>query len=56
MYVGQVIMLYTWNLHRAICQLYLKKTEKNDGGDGHTTLNVLRRIELFFLKEGRKKR
>ena len=25
-YVGQVIMLYTLNLYRAVCQLYLNKT------------------------------
>ena len=25
MYVSQVIMLYTWNLHSALCQLYLNK-------------------------------
>ena len=26
MYVSQIIMLYTLNLYRAICQLYLNKT------------------------------
>ena len=28
MYVSQIIMLYTLNLHRALCQLYLNKSEK----------------------------
>ena len=26
MYVNQIIMLYTLNLHRALCQLFLNKT------------------------------
>ena len=26
MYVSQIIMLYTLNLYRAVCQLYLNKT------------------------------
>lgn len=28
-YTYRVIMLYTLNLYSAVCQLYLKKTEKN---------------------------
>ena len=28
-YVNQIIMLDTLNLHRARCQLYLNKTERN---------------------------
>ena len=28
MYVSQIIVLYTLNLHIAVCQLYLNKTGK----------------------------
>ena len=28
MYISQIIMLYTLNLHSAVCQLYLNKTER----------------------------
>ena len=27
MYVSQIIMLYTFNVYSAVCQLYLNKTE-----------------------------
>ena len=30
MYVSQIIMLYTLNLYRAICQLQLKETERTE--------------------------
>ena len=29
MYISKIIMLYSWNLYTAVCQLYLNKTERN---------------------------
>ena len=31
MYVGQIIMLHTLNLHSAVCQIYLNKTRNKEG-------------------------
>ena len=33
-HVSQIIMLYTLNLHSAVCQLYLNKTRQKEGGGG----------------------
>ena len=32
MYVSQIVMLYTLNLYKTICQLYLSKTGKKKKG------------------------
>ena len=45
MYVSQIIMLYTLNVYRAVCQLYLNKTERKE-----------RKREREERKEGRKER
>ena len=47
MYVSQVIMLYTLNLHSAVCQLYLNKT-----GRKKKTLILL--LALPFIILGKK--
>ena len=35
MYVSQIIMLYTFNLCSAVCQLYLSKTRRKKRIDDH---------------------
>lgn len=43
-YVSQVIMLHTWNIHSAVCQLYLSKLEKNQ-----EILYVYFKFKMFIL-------
>ena len=46
-YVSQIIMLYTSNIHSAACQLYLNKTgEKKE---------FWQRIETIFFQNGNSK-
>lgn len=42
MYVSQIIILYTLNLHSAICQLYLNETGKP---------KVKKNYKLVYFKE-----
>ena len=44
-YVSQVIMLHTLNLHSAICQLYLNKTERK---------KITLFLQIFRVKKDRK--
>ena len=48
MHVSQIIMLYTLNLHRAVCQLYLKTERKKGKSDTGQKIIILTLYPLQY--------